>query len=138
MRAWRRYIDEFFRVGEAILGDKSLPVTDRLAKVFESLTRLVLANAALHRNLYVAADAEAVKSAANQRLIDMISETVHKAVAAGVLTCDRPELVVGTLYHGLCGSANDAIRSKHPPKNDVLINNAGRLARATFAKSYRD
>ena len=129
---WRRYIDEFIRIGESILGDQAVPAGARLVGVFETLTQFVLSNAALHRTLYRAAEAEAVKAAANQRLIDLIGAVVQQGVKRGELSCDQPELTVRMMFHGVCDSVNDLIRSRKPLRADVLIRAAGRIAHTVF------
>jgi AcrR family transcriptional regulator len=129
---WRRYIDEFIRIGESILNDQAVPTGARLVGVFQTLTQFVLSNAAFHRNLYRAAEAESVKSAANQRLIDLIGAVVHHGVEIGELHCEQPELTVRMMFHGVCDSVNDLIRSKRPIQTDVLIRTAGRVAHTVF------
>ena len=131
---WRRYIDEFISVGEAILADDRVPASTRLVRIFESLLRFTFSNADLHRNLYLAAGSEVVKSAANQRLIELIGRTAQQGVDSGELECDQPELAASILYHGLCGATLDALRMR-PPKADALIKAGGRLAHTIFAKS---
>lgn len=129
---WRRYIDEFISIGESILNDQAVPTGARLVGVFETLTQFVLSNAALHRSLYRAAEAETVKSGANQRLIDLIGAVVHRGVDAGELHCEQPELTVRMMFHGVCDSVNDLIRSKQPLQASVLIRAAGHLAHTVF------
>jgi AcrR family transcriptional regulator len=131
---WRRYIDEFISLGETILADQRVPASVRLVRIFESLLRFTFSNADLHRNLYQAAGAEAVKSAANQRLVELIGRTARQGIDSGEFECDQPELVAGILYHGLCGATLDALRVR-PPKPTPLIKAAGRLAHTIFAKS---
>jgi len=131
---WRRYIDEFISVGEAIVADTRVPASTRLVRIFESLLRFTFSNADLHRNLYQAAGSEVVKSTANQRLIEMIGRTAQQGVEDGELECDQPELAASILYHGLCGATLDALRVR-PPKPDPLIKAGGRLAHTIFAKS---
>ena len=130
---WRRHIDEFIRIGEPILSDEALAFGARLVKVFESLMQFTLAHAGLHRNLYGTAGVDTIKSSANRRLIELIGEAARHGVDSGELRCDQPDLVASTLFHGLCGSFNDAIRSKQPTKHDALIRTAGRLAATVFA-----
>jgi AcrR family transcriptional regulator len=130
---WRRYIDEFISVGESILTDDRVLAGTRLVRIFESLLRFTFANADLHRNLYQAAGAEAVKSAANQRLIELIGRTAQQGVDSGELECDQPELAASILYHGLCGATLDVLRMR-PPRPDPLIKAGGRLAHTIFAK----
>lgn len=129
---WRRYIDEFIRIGEAILGDQTVPTGARVVGVFETLTRFVLSNAAFHRNLYRAAEAETVKSAANQRLIDLIGAVVQHGVEIGELHCAEPALTVRMMFHGVCDSVNDLIRSRQPIRTDVLVRTAGRVVHTVF------
>ena len=129
---WRRHIDEFIRLGEVILADESMAIGARLVKVFESLMQFTLEHAALHRNLYGTAGADTVKSSANQRLIALIGQAAQHGVELGELRCDQPELLASTLFHGLCGSFNDASRSKSPTKSEALIWTAGRLASTVF------
>jgi AcrR family transcriptional regulator len=134
---WRRYIDEFIRIGESILKDQAVSAGARLVGVFETLTQFVLSNAAFHRNLYRAAEAEAVKAAANQRLIDLIGAVVHQGVETGELSCEQPELTVRMMFHGVCDSVNDLIRSKQPIRADVLIRTAGRVVHTVFGVEKR-
>src|SRR5262245_3044352 len=129
---WRRYIDEFIRVGESILEDRAVSTGARLVGVFETLTQFVLSHAAFHRNLYRAAQSETVKSAANQRLIDLIGAVVHQGVETGELRCEQPELTVRMMFHGVCDSVNDLVRSKRPIQADVLVRTAGRVAHTVF------
>jgi AcrR family transcriptional regulator len=129
---WRRHIDEFIRIGEAILADEAMTIGARLVKVFESLMQFTLEHAALHRNLYGTAGADTVKSSANQRLIALIGQAAQHGVDLGELRCDQPDLLTSTLFHGLCGSFNDASRSKSPTKSEALIWTAGRLASTVF------
>jgi AcrR family transcriptional regulator len=129
---WRRYIEEFIRTAESILNDESLPTAAKLTGVFQTLTHYVLSNRAFHRNLYRAAEAETVKAGANQRLIDLIGEVVRGGVERGELQCEQPELTVRMMFHGVCDSVNDFIRSDQPIKNDVLIRTAGRVACTVF------
>ena len=129
---WRRYIDEFIGIGESILGNQALPTGARLVGVFETLTRFVLSNAALHRNLYRAAEAETVKSAANQRLIDLIGAVVQHGVEIGELRCEQPELTVRMMFHGVCDSVNDLIRTNQKIRTDVLVRTAGRIVHTVF------
>jgi AcrR family transcriptional regulator len=129
---WRRYIDEFIGIGESILGNQALPTGARLVGVFETLTRFVLSNAALHRNLYRAAEAETVKSAANQRLIDLIGAVVQHGVEIGELQCEQPELTVRMMFHGVCDSVNDLIRTNQKIRTDVLVRTAGRIVHTVF------
>jgi AcrR family transcriptional regulator len=129
---WRRYIDEFIGIGESILGNRALATGARLVGVFETLTRFVLSNAALHRNLYRAAEAETVKSAANQRLIDLIGAVVQHGVEIGELQCEQPELTVRMMFHGVCDSVNDLIRSNQKIRADVLVRTAGRIVHTVF------
>ncbi|HET9621621.1 MAG TPA: TetR/AcrR family transcriptional regulator [Kofleriaceae bacterium] len=130
---WRRHIDEFIRIGEAILADETIAIGARLVRVFESLMQFTLAHAALHRSLYGTAGADTVKSSANQRLIALIGQAAQHGVDIGELQCDQPDLLASTLFHGLCGSFNDASRSKSPAKSsDALIWTARRLASTVF------
>ena len=134
---WRRYIDEFIRIGESILDDQAVPASARLVGVFETLTQFVLSNATFHRNLYRAAEAETVKAAANQRLIDLIGAVVQQGLKTGELSCEEPELTVRMMFHGVCDSVNDLIRSKQPIRADVLIKTAGRVAHTVFGVEKR-
>lgn len=130
---WRRHIDEFIRIGEDILADEALSIGDRLVKIYESLMQYTLARAGLHRNLYGTAGTDTIKSSANRRLIDLISHAAQQGVDHGELRCEQPELLASTLFHGLCGSFNDALRSRQPAKHDAMIRMAGQLATTVFA-----
>lgn len=129
---WRRYINEFMGLGEAILADTRLPANARLSRFFESLLRFTFANADLHRNLYQAAGSQAVKSSANHRLIELIGRTAQQGVDQGELDCDQPELMAGILYHGLCGATLDVLEAK-PSEAESLIKAGGRLAYTVFS-----
>jgi AcrR family transcriptional regulator len=129
---WQRYIDEFIQIGESVLADERLSSSERIASVFEALSRYVLSKAEMHRTVYRAADAQAVKIAANQRLIELIVKTVQRGISKGELSCDEPELSVRFLYHGICGGLHDAISAKAPLRTNTLIKTGTRLAQMIF------
>ncbi|WP_038959212.1 TetR/AcrR family transcriptional regulator [Bradyrhizobium japonicum] len=129
---WQRYIDEFIRIGESVLADGRLSSSERIAAVFEALSRYVLSKAEMHRTVYRAADAQAEKIAANQRLIELIVKTVQRGIAKGELSCDEPELSVRFLYHGICGGLHDAISSREPLRANTLIKTGTRMAQMVF------
>jgi AcrR family transcriptional regulator len=130
---WQRHIDKFTHLGESILNDETIPIGARLVKVFESLIRFAFSNAALHRSLYNVAGAGAVKAEANLRLIRLIGEAAQKGVSRGELHCNCVDIVVSSLFHGLCGTTVDMMRSKQPPKIELLVKTASRLVRTAFA-----
>ncbi len=132
---WRRHIDEFIRIGEQILADEAMSIGDRLVKIYESLVQYTLARSGLHRNLYGTAGTDTIKSSANRRLIELISQAAQQGVNDGELSCEQPDLLASTLFHGLCGSFNDALRSRQPAKHDALIRMAGQLATTVFSIS---
>jgi AcrR family transcriptional regulator len=129
---WRRYIGEYQAIGESILADESVAVGDRLAAVFEALTRFVLSHSALHQALFTAPDSGKVKADANEALIQLVTDAARTGVERGELGGGPPDLGVRTLFHGLCGATNDALAMTDRPSDDALINNAGRLARVLF------
>lgn len=130
--AWQRHMDTFGDVGEAILGDSAVPLDVRLVDAMESLCRFALAHADVHKALYDGSGAEAVKSAANERLITMIGAAVREGVAAGEIDCAHPEMMARALYHGFCGAATDAISGFVPIDHDEMVKAAGEMTRATF------
>lgn len=130
--AWERHMSAFAAVGESILATPGRPVADRLVDAVESLCRFALSHAGVHKALYDAAGAEAVKSAANERLITMIGAVARDGVDAGEIRCAHPEMTARALYHGFCGAATDAIAGFVALDHDEMVAAAGEMTRAAF------
>ncbi|MBB2903372.1 AcrR family transcriptional regulator [Kineococcus radiotolerans] len=133
--AWERHMTAFAGLGEAILADASSPLSDRLVAVLESLTRFVLDHGEVHRALYAVAGAEAVKNAANERLIDLIAGAARAGLEAGVLSVAEPEITARALYHGYCGAVTDVVAGSAVIDAELLIRHAGAMTRAVFPPS---
>lgn len=130
---WARFIDDFIQIGEVILKNHRTPIHVRLSEFFEQLIRCALMNAALQLAMFDAAGAAEVKSAANLRLIKVFARAVKEGIETGDLECVEPELVASSLYHGICGSVADVIRSKKRPNIDLMVRTALWMVPRVFA-----
>jgi AcrR family transcriptional regulator len=130
---WARFIDEFIQVGEGILMDRRTPIYVRLSQFFEQLIRCALINASLQLAMFDATGAADVKSVANLRLIKLFAKAVREGIKSGDLECVEPELVASSLYHGICGSVADVIRSKKRPNIDLMVRTALWMVPRVFA-----
>jgi AcrR family transcriptional regulator len=130
---WQRFMDDFLAIGVTLLADESVPIGERLVHVLESLTRFVIDHADLYRSVYGVAGTLEIHSAANERMIGLISSAVRSGIASGDLVCERPDLVSRALFHGFCAGANDAIVGYVTIDTEELIAAAGQMTRAVFA-----
>jgi AcrR family transcriptional regulator len=130
---WARFIDDFIQIGEVILMDRRTPINVRLGQFFEQLIRCALINASLQLAMFDATGAADVKSAANLRLIKLFAKAVREGIKSGDLECVEPELVASSLYHGICGSVADVIRSKKRPNINLMVRTALWMVPRVFA-----
>lgn len=130
---WARFIDEFIQIGEVILADRRTPIHVRLSQFFEQLIRCALINASLQFAMFDATGAADVKSAANLRLIKLFAKAVREGIKSGDLECVEPKLVASSLYHGICGSVADVIRSKKRPNIGLMVRTALWMVPRVFA-----
>ncbi|MFE7745976.1 hypothetical protein [Nocardia sp. NPDC057455] len=125
-------MSSFAEIGERILADRAIPVRDRLAAVLEALTRFALEHGAIHRALYGVAGAEAVKTAANERLIALIASAAREGVDTGAVVCEQPDVIARALYHGYCGAATDAVSGSVDIDTESLVRCAAAMTRSVF------
>jgi AcrR family transcriptional regulator len=130
--AWERHMESYAAAGEGILARAEVPLVGRLVDAVQALCRFALEHAEIHQALYDAAGAEAIKAAANERLIQMIGSAVRGGVEAGELVCAHPDMMARALYHGFCGAATDAITGFVPIDHDEMIAAAGEMTRTVF------
>jgi AcrR family transcriptional regulator len=133
---WARFIDEFIQIGEVILMDRRTPIHVRLSQFFEQLIRCALINASLQLAMFDATGAADVKSVANLRLIKLFAKAVREGIKSGDLECVEPELVASSLYHGICGSVADVIRSKKRPNIGLMVRTALWMVPRVFALDH--
>lgn len=118
-----------------LLSDRNIESNCGRSKAFERSTFLLSHLSALHH--YYIADAAVCRAAPVLlcRLVKSVQDGVQgsREQFFGLVVGDPAKLAVRVMFHGVCGSIHDAIRSKKPIRAGVLIETAGRLAQTVFA-----